>query len=187
VSSSAPPALPHPSLNVHSLYINMLRVYDQQDEQLLYKVFRPMFSWETELPSGYCAVMCDSGACLSACPRSFAVDEGLSLPTRFPNAEFLAANGSRIQAESSRLVNLVCMTTSKSNLDVGIRFESCDVHRPILSVGEITAKKHVFVLASPRARLVLRDQQEIPLLAAGGTFYLICRLSSPSSAAQDFH
>ena len=187
VASTATPSLPHPSLNVHSLYINMVQFQQQPAEQLLYKVHRPIFGWESELPTGYVSVMCDSGACLSACPRNFAVNEGLSLPTRFPNAEFLAANGSRIQAENSRLVNLVCMTTSKSNLDVGIRFESCDVHRPILSVGEITAKKHVFVLASPRARLVLRDQQEIPLLAAGGTFYLICRLSSPSSAAQDFH
>jgi hypothetical protein len=180
VPSSAPPALPHPSLNVHSLYINMLRVSDQQGEQLLYKVFRPLFSWESELPSGYCAVMCDSGACLSACPRSFAVDEGLSLPTRFPNAEFLAANGSRIQAENSRLVNLVCKTTNKSDLSMGIRFESCDVHKPILSVGEVTARKHVFVMSTPKARLVLHDGAEVPLLSSNGTFYLICRLAPPS-------
>jgi hypothetical protein len=162
----------------------MLRLCEQQEERLLYKIHRPLFGWESELPPGFVSIMCDSGACLSACPKEFASSIGLDMPTRFPGSEFIAANGTRIGAEASRVVNLLCTSTDKAAISFGVRFETCNVHRPILSVGEVTARKHTFILSSPKAKLVMQNLQEVPLLSAGGTFYLVCRLAAPAQRFQ---
>jgi hypothetical protein len=130
-----------------------------------------VFQWHRRSRHGWVKVwfMVDSGCGKSASPSSLApnVEVRPSAASR-RGTEFTTANGARIKAQGEKSVKVELL----SGLPCSLRFEICEISKPLLSVADLNDKKVGVWFGPDDAALYLADGSVQPLERHGGTFWL---------------